>query len=153
MFRGSPAFSGKIHRPFLAHVVPPLASRISRRRLVAKVGAFENRKVHKHLHLWLLGHHRRRLAVRSGTSKGSTVSQYGCSTFGALATEGQQKEEKAFLHVSVHLCHLQGVLTLYCAKVIKLFKLQLNKISRLKCSRDCSHYTPIQETPTYGLHL
>ena len=26
-------------------------------------------------------------------SKGSTVSQYGCSTFGALATEAQQKEE------------------------------------------------------------
>ena len=47
-------------------------------------------KVHKHLHLWLLGPHRMRLAVRAGTSKGSTISQYGCSTFGALATEAQQ---------------------------------------------------------------
>ena len=73
----------------LAHVVPPLAARISRRRLVAKVGTFENKKVHKHLHLWPLGPHRRRLAVRSGTSKGSTISQYGCSTFGALGTEAQ----------------------------------------------------------------
>ena len=65
----------------LAHVVPPLAARISRRWLVAKV--------HKHLHLWLLGPHSRRLAVRAGTSKGSTISQYGCSAFGALATEAQ----------------------------------------------------------------
>ena len=59
--------------------------RISRRRLVAKVGTFENKKVHKYLHLWPLGPHRRRLAVRSGTSKGSTIS----SAFGALATEAQ----------------------------------------------------------------
>jgi hypothetical protein len=29
----------------------------------------------------------RRLVVRAGTSKGSTISQYGCSTFGALAVE------------------------------------------------------------------
>ena len=87
--RGSRAFSGKIHRPFLAHVVPPLAAAISWRRPVAKVGTFENKKVHKHLHLWPLGPHRSRLAVRSGTSKGSTISQYGCSTFGALATEGR----------------------------------------------------------------
>ena len=67
---------------FLAHVVPPLAATVSWRRLVAKVGTFENKKVHKHLHLWLLGTHRRRLVVRSGTSKGSTISQYGCSTLG-----------------------------------------------------------------------
>ena len=66
-----------------------LAARISWRRLVAKVGTFENERVHKRLHLWPLGPHRRRLAVRSGTSKGSTLSQYGCSTFGALATEAQ----------------------------------------------------------------
>ena len=85
----SRAFSGKIHRSFLAHVVPLLAARISWRRLVAKVGTFENKKVHKHLHLWPVGPHRRRQAVRSGTSKGSTISQYGCSTFGALATEAQ----------------------------------------------------------------
>jgi hypothetical protein len=32
--------------------------------------------------------------VRAGTSKGSTINQYGCSTFGALATEAQQQEEK-----------------------------------------------------------
>ena len=88
MLRGSRAFSGKIHRQFLAHVVPPLAARISRRRLVAKVGTFEN-EVLKHLNLWPLGPHRRRLAVRAGTSKGSTISQYGCSTFGALGTEAQ----------------------------------------------------------------
>ena len=36
----------------------------------------------------------------------------------------------------MHLQHLQGVLTLCFAKVTKLLKLQLNKISRLKCSRD-----------------
>ena len=66
--------SGKIHRPFLAHVVPPLAARIPRRRLMAKAGAFENKRVHKHLHLWPLGPHRGRLAVRSGTSKSSTIS-------------------------------------------------------------------------------
>ena len=86
-------FQAKIHRPFLDRVVPTLASGISRRRLVAKVGTFENKKVHKHLHLWPLGPRRRRLAVRSGTSKGSTISQYGWSTFGALATEAQQKVE------------------------------------------------------------
>ena len=61
---------------------------------MAKVGKFEkNKKVHKHLHLWALGAYRRRLAVTAGTSKGSTISQYGCSTFGALATEAEQKEE------------------------------------------------------------
>ena len=32
----------KIHRPFLAHVVPPLAARFSRRRLVAKKRRFIN---------------------------------------------------------------------------------------------------------------
>ena len=89
MLRGSRAFWGKIHRSFLAHVVPPLAAGISWRRLVAKVGTFENKKVHKHLHLWPLGRHRRRLAVRSGTSKGSTIRKYGCSTFGALDTEAK----------------------------------------------------------------
>ena len=94
MLRGSRAFSGKIHRPFLAHVVPPLATRISWRWLVAKVGTFKNKKVHKHLHLWPLGPHRQRLVVRSGTSKGSTINQYGCSTFGALATKDQEKEEE-----------------------------------------------------------
>ena len=56
---------------------------------MAKVGTFEHKKVHKYLHLWPLGPHRRRLAVRPGTSKGSTISQYGYSTFGALATEAQ----------------------------------------------------------------
>ena len=89
MLRGSREFSGKIHRPFLADVGPPLAARISLRRLVVKVGTFENEKVHKHLRLWPLGPHRRRLAVRSGMSKGSTISQYGCSTFRALATQAQ----------------------------------------------------------------
>ena len=74
--------SGKIHRPFLAHVVPLLALRIPWRQLMAKVGTFENKKVHKHPHLWPLGPHRRRLAVRSGTSKGSKISEYGYSTFG-----------------------------------------------------------------------
>ena len=77
--------SSAISRPFTS----TLAARVSWRRLVAKVGTFENKKVHKHLHLWPLGPHRRRLAVRSGTSKGSTISQNGCSTFGALATEAQ----------------------------------------------------------------
>ena len=46
--------------------------------------------VHKHLHLWPLGPHRRRLAARCGTSKGSTISQYGCSTFG----EEEEEEEE-----------------------------------------------------------
>jgi hypothetical protein len=32
--------------------------------------------------------------VRAGTSKGSTISQYGCSTFGALATEPNRKKKK-----------------------------------------------------------
>jgi len=36
----------------------------------------------------------------------------------------------------MHLHYLQEVLTLYFAKVTKLLKLQPNKISRLKCSRD-----------------
>ena len=36
----------------------------------------------------------------------------------------------------MHLHYLQGVLTLYSAKVTILLKLQLNKISRLKCSCD-----------------
>jgi hypothetical protein len=32
--------------------------------------------------------------VRAGKSKGSTVSQHGCSTFGALATEALKEEEE-----------------------------------------------------------
>jgi hypothetical protein len=32
--------------------------------------------------------------VRAGTSKGSSISQYGCSTFGALAIEALQQEEE-----------------------------------------------------------
>jgi hypothetical protein len=43
------------------------------------------------------------------------------------------------LHVSMHLHHLQGVWSLYFAKVTKLsklLKLQLNEISRLQCSHD-----------------
>jgi len=38
------------------------------------------------------------------------------------------------MHVSLYLHRLQGVLTSYFAKVTKLLKLQLSKISRLKCS-------------------
>ena len=41
----------------------------------------------------------------------------------------------ALILVSMHLYRLQGFLTLYFAMVTKLLKLQLNKISRLKCSR------------------
>ena len=37
--------SGEIHRPFLAHIVPPLATRISGGRLVVKVGTSKNNKV------------------------------------------------------------------------------------------------------------
>ena len=55
--------SSAISRPCSTGLV-----RISWRRLVAKVGTFENKKVHKHLHLWPLGPHRRSLAVRCGTS-------------------------------------------------------------------------------------
>jgi hypothetical protein len=36
----------------------------------------------------------RRLVVRVGTSKGSTISQHGCSTSGALATGALQKQEE-----------------------------------------------------------
>ena len=43
---------------------------------------------------------------------------------------------QALLNVSMHLHHLQGVLTLYFANVTKLLKLWLNKINRLKCSCD-----------------
>ena len=81
-------FQAKFIGHFSPMVVPPFAARISPRRLVAKVGTFENKKVRKHLHLWPLGSHRRRLAVTAGMFKGSTISQYGCSTFRALATEG-----------------------------------------------------------------
>ena len=40
------------------------------------------------------------------------------------------------LHVSIHLHYLQWVLNLCFATVTTLLKLQLNKIGRLKCSRD-----------------
>jgi hypothetical protein len=90
MLRGSRAFSGKIHQSFLAHLVPPLPAMISQRRLVAKVGTSKSKKVYIYFHLIQLGSRRRRLVVRGGTSKGSTISQNGCSTFGELATEAQQ---------------------------------------------------------------
>jgi hypothetical protein len=32
--------------------------------------------------------------VKAGTSKGSKINQYGCSTFGTLAAEAQQEEEE-----------------------------------------------------------
>ena len=38
----------------------------------------------------------------------------------------------ALLHVSVHLNHLQGVLSFYFAEVTKLLKLQLHKINIYK---------------------
>ena len=63
--------SGKIHRPFLAHIVPPLATRISGRRLVVKVGTSKIRFISTSDCQVLLG---RRLVVRVGTSKGSTIS-------------------------------------------------------------------------------
>ena len=43
--------------------------------LLGSLGTFENKKVHKHLHLWPLGPHRRRLEIRAGTSEGSTINQ------------------------------------------------------------------------------
>ena len=137
MLRGSRALSGKIHRPFLAHVVPPLAARISRKRLVAKVGTFENKNVHKHLHLWPLWHHRRRLAVRAATSKGSTVSQYGRSTFGALATEAQYKEEEGE-EEPIHLpwrggsTFLRNVVTFNHYVVLKPKRLSSHKIKEIE---------------------
>ena len=95
-------FQTKFIGPFLAHVVPPLAAGISWRRLVAKVWTFENKKVHKHLHLWPLGPHGRGLAVTAGTSKVSTISQYGCSTLEAFATEAQQNEKVCNKFISIN---------------------------------------------------
>jgi hypothetical protein len=66
--------SGKIHRPFLAHIVPPLATRISRKRLVVKGGTPKNKGLYIEFHLWLRGSLWRRLAVRVGTSKGGAIS-------------------------------------------------------------------------------
>ena len=43
---------------------------------------------------------------------------------------------EAHLHILLHLHHVQRVFTSYFAKVTKLLTLQLNKISRLKCSHD-----------------
>jgi type IV secretory pathway ATPase VirB11/archaellum biosynthesis ATPase len=48
------------------YIIPPLAARISWRRLV----------------------------VRDGTSKCSTISQFGCSTFRELATKAEQQDEE-----------------------------------------------------------
>ena len=49
----------------------------------------------------------------------------------------QQMHNIYINNVSIHLHHLQGVSTLCFAKVTKVLKLQLNKISRLKCSCHC----------------
>jgi hypothetical protein len=84
--------SGKIHRPFLAHIVPPLATRVSRWRLVVKVGT--SGKVYIYSSTSDCEDLSRRLVVRVGTSKGSTISQHGCSTSGALSTRALQKERK-----------------------------------------------------------
>jgi hypothetical protein len=64
--------SGKIHRPFLSHIVSPLATRISRRRLVVKVGTPKMSKYSSTSDCQDLS--RRRLVVRVGTSKVSTIS-------------------------------------------------------------------------------
>jgi hypothetical protein len=37
--------------------------------------------------------------MRAGKSKGSTISQYGFSTFGALATEALQEGQEAWIHL------------------------------------------------------
>ena len=52
--------------------------------------------------------------MRSGTSKGSTISQYGCSMFGALAAEAQLKKKKKNQFVSLMEAHFVpcAVLTL-----------------------------------------
>jgi hypothetical protein len=91
--------SGKIRRPFLAHIVPPLAARNYGRRLVVKVGTSKIRLIRTHNYSSTSGCEDllRRLAVRVGTSKGSTISQRGCSTSGALATGALQKEEEGLV--------------------------------------------------------
>jgi hypothetical protein len=82
-------------------MVPPLAARISRRRLVVKVGTSKKGLyiyiyiyIYIEFQLWLRGSLWRRLVVRVGTSKVSTISQHVCSTSGALATGALQTEEE-----------------------------------------------------------
>ena len=47
----------------------------------------------------------------------------------------------------MHLYHIQGVLTLSCAKVTQLLKLQHNKICRLKSSKNLLKAYLLRDAP------
>jgi hypothetical protein len=48
--------------------------------------------------------------VRVGTSKGSTISQYGCSTSRALATGALQKKTEFSICISVRTQQIYGLI-------------------------------------------
>ena len=76
---------------------------------MAKVGTFENKKVRGHLRLCPLGPHRRRLAVRSGTSKGSTISRMAAVHLGHWPSRPNRKKKKKENFVSEFCGFYRGV--------------------------------------------
>ena len=124
MLRGSQAFSGQnssaIFSPMYFH-------------LWRKLEHSKNKKVHKHLHLWPLGPHRRRLAVRSGTSKGSTISQYirGISHRGPIERRRRRRRRTSSWSLFVRLILVFKVLLIRMRLINKAICLLYNTSSCL----------------------
>ena len=56
--------------------------------------------------------------MRSGMSKNSTINQYGCSTFGALTTEAQYKEEEGHVEKYQHCSKLHETTSCHQIKLM-----------------------------------
>ena len=66
MLHGGRAFSGKIHRPFLAQVVPPFTTRVWWRYLAVQVGMTKDQGLYN----------KPSAAVHPGVLAGRTLPQY-----------------------------------------------------------------------------
>ena len=72
MLRGSWAFSGKIHRPFLAQVVPSFTTRVWWKHLAVQVGTTKDQDLYN----------KPSAAVHPGALAAGTLPQYSLSYIG-----------------------------------------------------------------------
>ena len=104
MLRGSRAFSGKIHRPFLAQVVPPFTTRGSGGDLVVQVGTTKDQGLYNKpsasVHPWALAYH--------NTIQPTKGLRTACNLISSNRIRPNMSRENALLSLSYELCQTQA---------------------------------------------
>ena len=109
MLRGSRAFSGKIHRPFLAQVVPPFTTRGSGGDLVVQVGTTKDQGLYNKpsasVHPWALAYHN---TIQYNTIQPTKGLRTACNLISSNRIRPNMSRENALLSLSYELCQTQA---------------------------------------------